>query len=92
MARPGDRRKRWNQSCVTSGMIMVLIGILLITSGGTVGYILGATALFFGAWDFRDIKTGWKMKNERPPWADRHDAIDRKHGLPTLDEWKRLRS
>lgn len=57
---------------------MLGIAILLICAGGKAGLGLGALVAMFGLMDFRDAKRGWKMKDERPPWADKHDAIDAK--------------
>ena len=81
MARPGDRRKRWNESCAIGGTITLFIGLMLICTGCIAGYILGSIGIACALLDFRDVKIGWKMKEERPPWADEHDAIDRKHGI-----------
>lgn len=81
MAYSGDRRKRWNESCMAGGAIMAFISFMLICSGCVAGHILGSIGLACAVLDFREAKVGWKMKKGRPPWADKHDAIDRKHGI-----------
>ncbi len=87
--KPGDRRKRWNESCGMSAFICFCIGGFFIcagiTSTGNIGGIIGiglfgAIMILMGIMDLADIKKGWKMRDERPPWADRHDAIDKKKG------------
>jgi len=66
MSRPGDRRKRWNQSCGITAFILMCIGTFLFVCGlywGTLFFY------FFAYLEMDDIKKGWKIKDERPPWA-----------------------
>lgn len=74
--RPGDRRKHWNSSCTTSGIILLLIGAFFCTAGG-MGYVMGLGAFWAAYMEFRDRGRGWPISDKRPQWADRHDAIDR---------------
>ena len=74
---PGDRPERWKSTCNIQGTIMVFIGALFVT-GGPVGILLGLGAWYIAYLDFRDARCGWKMTDNRPPWADRFDARDRK--------------
>lgn len=73
MARPGDRRQRWQSSCNMSGMIMLLISGFFIVAGvtadkgGWIVIILGTIGVFFAFWDFIDAKRGWKMRYDLPP-------------------------
>lgn len=84
MGRPGDRRQRWNESCGASAFICFAIaGFFIcaaITSKGTTGIAIvggmGLVMILLGMMDLLDLKNGWKMSDKRPPWADRHDAID----------------
>lgn len=85
--RPGDRRKRWNESCGMSAFICFAIagfficaGITSTGGGFTIGG-MGLIMLLLGIGDLLDLKNGWKMSNKRPPWADKHDAIDRKRDI-----------
>lgn len=80
---PGDRRKRWRQAENTSGIIMLAlaIGMIVLGSEYAFSWILAGVLVVLAAGDFASAKRGWKMKEGRPPWADRHDAIARKHGF-----------
>ena len=57
---------------------MLFISCMCVLAGGKAGIPLGIIIAMFAMLDFRDSKRGWKMKDERPPWADKHDAIDAK--------------
>jgi hypothetical protein len=57
---------------------MLGIATMLICAGGIAGLGLGALIAMFAMMEFRDAQRGWKVSNKRPPWADRHDAIDNK--------------
>lgn len=78
MSKPGNRKQRWQSSYNTSGFIFMIIAVGLFMAGGTAGVPLALIVLILAFMDFRDAKRGWKMLDKRPPWADRHDAIDKK--------------
>lgn len=74
MGKPGDRRQRWNEACGIGAFVLISMGSFLLIDG----IYIGALFMFFMAGlELRDAKKGWKLKEERPPWADRHDFIDR---------------
>lgn len=65
--RPGDRKRRWKQSCGIGGFIMAFIGLMLILNGDIAGDILGGIVWFFAAWSFLDMQRGWKISYKLPP-------------------------
>jgi len=81
--RPGDRKQRWQSTCTIEGIILFLIGLFFAYSGlmaprnGWIVLLIALGALWGSMKSFTDAKRGWKMTDKRPPWADRHDAIDR---------------
>ena len=75
--RPGDRRRRWNLGCsleITQHLTLALLFGFGIN--GVVGFGLSAICLLMAIHSCFELKNGWKMSDKRPPWADRHDAID----------------
>lgn len=79
MRKSDNRKQRWQSSCIASGMILIGFAVMLIMAGGKGGLALGVGVIFLAMLDFRDAKRGWKMSDKRPPWADKHDAIDAKY-------------
>jgi len=78
--RPGDRRQRWRQSCNISGV--VFLGFAALTVFGVdppAQYYMAGFFLFMAAWDFMDAGRGWRIKEGRPPWADRIEATERRY-------------
>ncbi len=45
------------------------------------GRLFGFGPLVVALRDFETAQHGWPVSNKRPPWADKHDEIDRKHGV-----------
>jgi len=96
--RPGDRRQRWQSTCNIEGTIILLIGAffcyagLTATKGGWIVLLFGGICILCAVCDFCDASRGWRMVNDRPPWADEHDLIDLKHGREPLNynpnKWK----
>ena len=78
MRKPGDRKKVWRETCNIEGGILFLIGIAFMSTMCTAGIVWGGICIFTSAWCFRDAKNGPPFSEKRPPWADRHDAIDKK--------------
>ena len=84
--RPGDRRRVWAQSHDTLGVISLLFGLFLLLGSDGWGKALAIVPLSLAYLDFRDAGRGPPMSDQRPPWADRHEAIDRKHGFAPASE------
>jgi beta-lactamase superfamily II metal-dependent hydrolase len=57
---------------------MLFIGGAFICNGGWGASICGAICILGSAVSFLDAGRGWKMKDTRPPWADKHDEINRR--------------
>ena len=76
--RTGDRKQRWKSTCQIEGFIMLGIAAMLFSAGGASGITLGSIVGFVALCDFRSASRGWKMSDKRPPWADKHDALDTK--------------
>lgn len=73
-ARPGDRRKRWNQSHSISAMIFVFFGVMALTSiDGDARFYLAAFFFGMAALDMRDVQRGWPLKGGIPPHARHRD-------------------
>ncbi len=78
--RPGDRRQRWNQSFGISGAIF--LGFAAFTFFGVdppAQYYMIGFFLLMAVLDFVDIGKGWRVKEGRPPWADRFEATERRY-------------
>ncbi len=94
--KPGDRRKRWNRSSVISAFILSIFGIFVLTSinweKGALAiicaFIFGCVPLFCAGLEVRDRIFGWKISEKRPPWADKMDAIERRHKKYPNAVWK----
>ena len=68
--KPGDRKLRWRQSHLESGIVFVLLGVIcLVGISGVVGWISALFMFALGAWEFYDIKRGWPMKDGPSPWV-----------------------
>ncbi len=78
MRKPGDRRKVWRSTCNSEGSIMFFISLMWFSTMCPIGAVLGIIGLICSFSYFQDAKRGWKMNDKRPPWADEHDAIDKK--------------
>lgn len=77
--RPGDRKKRWEQSCEISALIFFCFGLFFLFGvDGYGGIGIAVLMLLMAVFEFRDLKRGWKIKEGRPPWADRFEARDKK--------------
>lgn len=79
--RPGDRRRIWRQTSNASGMLMLAFAMFAFSGVDGYGRLFGIGPLCLAASEFRSARRGPPVKNTRPPWADRHDEIDRKHGV-----------
>lgn len=71
-----SRRYRWNQSCGSSAFIFFIFGIFFLAGvDGNTGIGIAVFMFFMALLDFRDMKTGWKLKNTKPRHASRFEAI-----------------
>lgn len=66
--RPGDRKKRWRQSCDAEAGMLILFGIgFLVLSGfSRAGCIMFCFGLFGAYLALRDAKRGWKINYTLP--------------------------
>jgi hypothetical protein len=93
--KPGDRRQRWNQACSIEGFIFIFITGVLIANGGKIALIIASVTLLCGLLAFKDISTGWKMKDGPSPMSKKFNVTDlkRKKGLYKTDKfWADLRN
>ena len=70
--RPGDRRRRWEQSTSTEAFIFGILAVLFIifvegpAKWPVVGFLILGVLLAF-----RDYHRGWKLRYDLPPWGKR---------------------
>ena len=80
--KPGDRRKRWERSHNTGGIIFAVLGSLcLVGIDGTAGWAIAIFLYLMAALDFYDARVGWKMKDGPSPWVRRMMDRDAKNGI-----------
>ena len=67
--RPGDRKRRWKQSCDAEAGIFIVFGIgFLVLSGFSRGGFIMLLFNFFMVYlCLRDAKRGWKIRYDLPP-------------------------
>lgn len=81
--RPGDRKRRWQQSHGISAVIFLTMGGCVIYGvDGSGGAILALFLFGMAYLDFRDAKLGWKLKYDLPARAYR----DLRHPNPIRRE------
>ena len=91
--RPGDRRRRWQQSHNASATIITVFAVLILvlTDGTVFSWVLAAILLFTAVMDIRAAKRGWRMKDEPPPWAYQHAARGDKFAQDYIAEWEQTK-
>ena len=59
---PGDRPQRWRSSCITSGIIMLILPTLICLSASSHGVLVVGILLYIPAiFDFVSAKRGWRI-------------------------------
>ncbi len=82
--KPGDRKYRWRQAnaieasiffAMTAGLVYGVVTASTLGQSAATS-LLAIVCLGMGALAVRDYRRGWHMRDERPPWADKHDTIN----------------